>query len=328
MSDYSIKLLNIIDSINDTKSIGISKGFLFKYLNEIVLISVHHFKPIITTLINTIEKPLLITKKNVFWNELLIFNNPNKRYTLNTKVIKTYRTRFIKKLTQINIFINNKKETFISLWYNILQNTPCLKSYYLYFLISEELNNITSLLFKYKGLSGSPVFDNDKNIIGIFCKVKIEDNKLYGLVLPIIYLIKTLEKSDNENLYFLNTEINSINKIEKYKINKYNKIYYSPINYEIPLDIFYILDGDNNKFLNCKKKENVVLIDYIKYSNYDITNKIIKKDNTFKLNTGLLTYLVSNGMNSEYNKIMDEYIKKYDSLKDIWISFTSETILI
>ena len=87
MSDYSIKLLNIIDSINDTKSIGISEGFLFKYLNEIVLISVHHFKPIITTLINTTEKPLLITKKNVFWNELLIFNNPNKRYTLNTKVI-------------------------------------------------------------------------------------------------------------------------------------------------------------------------------------------------------------------------------------------------
>jgi hypothetical protein len=91
------------------------------------------------------------------------------------------------------------------------------------------------------------------------------------------------------------------------------------------IDIFYILDGDNNKFLNCKKKGSVVLIDYIKFSNYDITNKIIKKDNTFKLNTGLLTYLVSNGMNSEYNKIMDEYIKKYDSLKDIWISFNTDT---
>lgn len=321
MAIYSIKLLNIIDSINDTKSIGISEGFLFKYFNEIMLISVHHFKPIITTLINTTEKPLLITKKNVFWNELLIFNNPDKRYTLNTKVIKTYRTRFIKKSSQINIFINKKKETFILVCYNILQNTPCLKSYYLYFLISEEISDIKSLLVKYKGLSGSPVFDNDKNIIGIFCKVKIDDNKLYGLVLPIIYLIRTLEKSDNENLYFLNTEINLLNKIEKYKIKKLNKIYYPSINYEIPLDIFYILDGDNNKFLKCKKNESLILIDYIKYNNYDITNKIIKKDNTFKLNTGLLTYLVSNGMVSEYNKITDEYIKKYDCLKDIWISF-------
>jgi len=321
MANYSIKLLNIIDSINDTKSIGISEGFLFKYFNEIMLISVHHFKPIITTLINTTEKPLLITKKNVFWNELLIFNNPDKRYTLNTKVIKTYRTRFIKKSSQINIFINKKKETFILVCYNILQNTPCLKSYYLYFLISEEISDIKSLLVKYKGLSGSPVFDNDKNIIGIFCKVKIDDNKLYGLVLPIIYLIRTLEKSDNENLYFLNTEINLLNKIEKYKIKKLNKIYYPSINYEIPLDIFYILDGDNNKFLKCKKNESLILIDYIKYNNYDITNKIIKKDNTFKLNTGLLTYLVSNGMVSEYNKITDEYIKKYDCLKDIWISF-------
>jgi hypothetical protein len=331
MANYSIKLLNIIDSINDTKSSGTSEGFLFKYFDETLLISVHHFKPIITTLINTTEKALLRTKKNVFWNELMIFNNPDKKYTLNTKVIKKYRTRFLDKSSPINIFINNKKETFASECYNILKNSPCQKSYYLHFLISDEKDLINTLIPKYKGLSGSPVFDNDENLIGIFCKVKLSDNKLYGLVLPVIYLIKTLEKIDNENLYSLNVDINSINKIGKYEIKQYvhdvlPKIYYLPINDEIPLDIYYNLEGDNHKSIKCKEKcGGLTSFEYKKYIKYDITNKIIKKDNKFKLNTGLLTYLVSNGMDSEYNKILDEYIKKYDSLKDIWISFDTNT---
>ena len=71
----------------------------------------------------------------------------------------------------------------------------------------------------------------------------------------------------------------------------------------------------------------IELIDSV-LSKLDFTpnhSKIIKKDNKFKLNTGLLTYLVSNGMDSEYNKILDDYIKKDDSLKDVWISFDTNT---
>ena len=327
MDNYSIKILNIIDSINDTKSVGMSEGFIFKYLDEIMIVSVHHFKPIIASLINSTEKILLHTKKNVYWNEIMIFNNLEKKNTLNAKVIKSYRTKFVEKKTPINIIINNRKETFVTEYYSIIQNSICQKNYYLHFLISEDINDFDSLINKFKGLSGSPILDNNKNLIGIFCKVKIEDNKLYGLVLPIIYLIKTLDKIDNEHLYYLNVEIPDINKIGKYKIKQHSpetlhKIYYLPINCEIPLDIYYNFEGDIRKTIKCKEKNgDITIFEYEKYNKYDITNKIIKKENNFKLNTGLLTYLISNNMTSEHTRILNKYIKKNDCLQDIWINF-------
>lgn len=327
MDNYSIKILNIIDSINDTKSVGISEGFIFKYLNQKIIVSVHHFRPIIASLINSTEKILLHTKKNVYWNEIMIFNNPEKKDTLNIKVIKSYRTKFVEKTTPINIIINNRKETFVTKYYSIVQNSPFQKNYYLHFLISEDISDSNLLINKFKGLSGSPVLDNNKNLIGIFCKVKLEDNKLYGLVLPVIYLIKTLDKIDNEHLYYLNIEISDINKISKYKIKQHSsetlyKIYYPPTNCEIPLDIYYSFEGDINKSIKCKKKNrDIVIFEYDKYDKYDITNKIIKKENNFKLNTGLLTYLISNNIDSEYDKILNKYIKKNTCLQDVWISF-------
>lgn len=324
MNNYSIKIMHIIDAINDTKTVGMLEGFLFKYNNETVIISVHHFKPIISTLINTPEKILLDSKINVYWNELMIFNNPKIKETLNIKIIKSYRTKFIEKTKPINMFINNRINIFIVDHYSIIQNSQCQNNYYLHFLISEDIDNVKPLIQNFKGLSGSPVFDNNNNLIGIFCKVKIEDRRMYGLVLPVIYLIKTLDKKDNENLYYL--DVSDSNKIGKYKIKQYlpdtlHKIYYSPISYEIPLDIYYSLEGDINKTIKCKKENNEIkLLEYKKDNNYDISNNIIKKENTFKLNTGLLTYLISNNMYSEYNRIFNEYIKKKICLQNTWIS--------
>jgi hypothetical protein len=162
MANYSIRLLNIIDSINDTKSSGNSEGFIFKYFDNKYMISVHHFKPIITTLINTSEKVQLRCKKNVFWNELMIFNCPDKKYLLNTRVINSYRTRFLDKSSTVHMNINNKNEIFACESYDIIQNSPCQKSYYLRFLITDKEDLIQTSINKYKGLSGSPVFDNVK----------------------------------------------------------------------------------------------------------------------------------------------------------------------
>ena len=338
MNKYDIDLIHIMKRIDDTNSVGMSKGILFKYLRKTRVIAVHHFKSITASLINTdiiknntiktTEKVLLRVDKNVYWNELMVFNNPDKKYTLNTRVIKSYRTKFVEKETPVNMIINNKKNTFISEYYDIIQISPCQKNYYLHFLISD--NKCNELKDKFIGLSGTPVFDNDQHLIGIFCKIKIVDDKLYGLVLPVIYLIKTLDKEDNENLYYLNIDILNINKIGKYKIKQYlpdteYKIYYLPIKYEIPLDIYYSLEGNIHNTIKCKEKNNsITLFNYEKYENYDISNKIIKKDNKFKLNTGLLTYLVSNNMDSEYIMILNNYIKKCNYLQDIWISFDNE----
>jgi len=331
MANYTIRLVNIIDSINTTKSYGMAEGFLFKYNNQTFMISVHHFKPIINTLIGTTDKKPLRSHKTVLWNELQIFNCPEEKYVLNTKVIKTYRIRFNDTRTNVNMYINSKKATFASKGYEVLYHTPIQKSLYNKILLEETCDQIS--IQKYKGLSGSPVFDDEEHLIGVFSKIKIHENKLYGYVLPSIYLIKSLEKTDNENLYYLHIENYNNLKIGKYEIsldtdeNPY--IYYPPIKTKIPLEIFFSLEGDVDKNIICKNIKTTQLkkLDFQKYDNFDISQKIIKKEETFKLNTGLLTYLVSNGMDSEYQKILNDYISTSNLINDIWLKFDTNTTI-
>lgn len=332
MANYTVRLTNIIDSINSTKSKGTSEGFLFKYNSITYLISVHHFKPITHTIIGSSDKSMLRPKHNILWNELQIFNEPDEKYTLNTKVIKTFRLRFNEPKTILNIYINNRKAQFASCGYNIVYHTPIQKSIYNKILLEETFTK--EMIPKYKGLSGTPVFDNCENLVGIFSKIKVIDDKLYGYILPVIYLIKSLEKIDNENLYYLNINNYQHLKIGKYEIleNEENipTIYYHPINNKISLDIFYSFEGDIDKTVICKNLKNLQLKKYNfqKYDNFDISQRIIKKDDTFKLNTGLLTYLISNGMDSQYQKIINEYINKNIVINNIWLKFNNEVSLL
>jgi len=318
MTSYIIKLFNIIDSIK-TKSCCNSSGFLFKYNGKIFLISVHHFKPIIDTFIgNTLEKKKLIHYKNILWNELQIFNCPEEKYISNTKIIKSYRSRFNDEKSNVNIYINNEKKTFIHNTYIIIYHTPIQKCIYNKILLEETYDE--TLIHKYKGLSGSPTFDDNDNLIGIFTKIEIIDNKIYGFILPTIYLIRSIEKKDNENLYYLNIENYNNLKIGKYDIsldetNKY-QIYYQPINFKIPLEIFFSIEGDEDITCECKNTltQEAKKYEFNKYDNFDISLKIIKNNDTFKLNTGLIMYLISNDMFSKYSDIFNNQI-----LNNVWL---------
>lgn len=336
MANYNIRLLNILDTINGIKVFGQSESFIFKYLKKEYIISVHHFKPIVNTIMNITEKIMLRPNKVILWNELQIFDCPDKKYFLNTKVIKSYRTRFLKKDATVGMYINNKKETFVCVDYEIIHNTLIQKNIYLKILLSDKntsnkLNDDINIIDKFKGLSGSPVFDKNDNFIGVFCKIKTDNDKIYGYALPSIYLIKSLEKSDNENLYELDIQDLNNLKIGKYEVQNNNDkhtIYYSPINYKIPLEIFYSLEGDSNKNLICKELSTDTPKEYcfVKYTNFDISTKIIKKDKDYKLNTGLIMYLVSNGRYSEYNLIISS-LKNQKILNDIWIRFDDKNTI-
>jgi len=317
----TIKLINIIDSINNTKTKGTSLGFIFKNY----LISVHHFKPILNTIIDSTDKCILEPAKTILWNELQIFKCPKQSYIENIKHIKSYRTRFLEKGTNISMTINKRKENFACCGYNILYHTHIQKSIYLKVLLSENTSDIE----KFIGLSGSPVFESE-HLIGIFTKIENSD-KLYGYILPVIYLIRSLEKVDNENLYYLNIDSYDNKKIGKYELQNNESgmnIYYQPINYKIPFEIYSTLEGDVDKQIITKnlKTSSIKKCEYIKYSNFDISINLIKKDDTLKLNTGLLMYLVSNGKDSELKILISKYEANNISLNDIWIKYTKSTI--
>ena len=90
-----------------------------------------------------------------------------------------------------------------------------------------------------------------------------DENKKIGYILPIYILIKNLIKKNNNYIFLLNDNINNINKINLYNVKKksisifdYNNIkeinciYHNKLKCYIPINTFYLIEGDVSKYVN------------------------------------------------------------------------------
>lgn len=333
MANYTINLVHHISTLTSLIKEYKSTGFLFKYNNIMYIISVHHFLPILKTILDATSEIIELNKlTNINWNELNIYQAPNEKYLLNTKIIKSYRTRFPEKNAIIKIEIGNDFERYeIVDYYNACLNPLSkLRSIYIKFFIgkikdSERLNIIN----KFQELSGKPIFDKEDKLIGVFCKIIISPSfEVYGLVLPIIYLIKSLNKKDNESIYYLDIKEFDL-KLGKYEIQKddFNySIYYPPTLSKIPLDIFVILEGDNDSKIMSKNTKTLVSksLKFIKNENFDFNLKLeTNEDGNFKLNTGFISTLLKSGYKKQATEIISKYFDCKERINDIYVSVLS-----
>ena len=149
-----------------------------------------------------------------------------------------------------------------------------------------------------EGDSGKPVYDINNNLVGIVCKSF--GNKVF--ILPVIYLIKTLEKKDNKNLYYLE-DGEKIKRINKYYL-KDMKIYYPILNMKISMDVYCVLEGDINK------REYIVIDKELVKKEYSVYN--IKKDTNieidinFRIDDKQCKYLVVNNVLLNYLKLINK----------------------
>ena len=327
MPKHSLVLNNEIATLNESTEMKSSMGFIIRYETKKYIVSTHHFLPVIKTILNINSDIIELKKlKDIYWNEINIFESPDSKYLHNTPQIKNIKLRFLEPKTTIKIEIDNKFMKFPVVDYkaycpNILSN---LRNIYMRFYIGNKEDTIAANNFK--GLSGSPVFSNENHLIGIFCKYQIENKHIYGWVLPIIYVIKSFTKNDNKNMYTLNCDFYENLKIGQYEIQKEENelfIYHLSANYKLPLDIFFYLEGDENKFIQLKNTltNEMKSISFTKYDNFDITTNLEKREKTFKLNSGLFALLLNNHYQVEVQKIVHNYYKSDKVLNDIWISF-------
>jgi len=339
MANYTIKLINKIASLNDITTESKSNGFLFKYDNNNYIISVHHFLPIIKTQLDTTSEVIELKKfKNINWNELAIYECPDTKFLLNTKIVKNYRTRFIEKNTPIKIEINNRFENYISydttnFCINPLAKLRCI---YIRFLIGVcKQPDFESVSNKFKGLSGTPILDKENKLIGVFCKINIEKNstnkdddtfKIFGYILPSIYIIKSITKNNNESIFQIEADSYDNIKLGKYEIqkdktNQYS-IYYLPTNCKLPLDIYFSLDGDEAKTIMSKNIKTLTSrsLKFIKYNTFDLNMNLFKNDKSeYKLNIGFMSILLKTGHKNLASSIVHKYFE-YQSLDNIWCS--------
>ena len=343
MANYTIKLTNNITSVSDTIIKTGSNGFLFKYNSNNYIISIHHFLPVTETFLDSTSEVIKLKKfKNINWNELMIFEKPDEKYLLNTKIVKNYKTRFVEPKTKIIMEINNNIESYETINYENICSNPLskLRSIYLKFVIG-NCNDSDRIIYlnKYQGLSGKPIFDIHNKLLGVFAKIIFENNpiitekgtiyNIYGLILPSIYMIKSIEKKDNESIYMVDIDDYDV-KLGKFEIqreittdpSRFNyTIYYLPINFKIPLDIYFVLIGDDDQKIMSKNTKTSILknIRFVKNENFDFNLNLEKnQEGFFKLNNALITLLTNYNKEKAINTISTFY--KYDKpINNIWV---------
>ena len=339
MATYSIKLKNTISLLNDNSENGDGYGFQFKYKGISYIISVHHFLPITKTELDINSEVVELKKTTTInWNELSIFDNPDSKFLLNTKSIKNYRLRFLKENTIIKMEVDNCIEKYSYYDTNIYVHPSRIKNIYIRFLIGKyKKSDITNVQNTYQGLSGSPVLDTENKLIGVFSKIGFDKSNndksnddiitFYGYIIPSLYIIKSLEKKNNEAIFQMNLDSFDNLKLGKYDVqkNKDNQysIHYRPSNIKLELDMYFLLEGDDNKkitSLDTKTKTNKEL-EFVKFDYFDFNCELVRNEkNQYKLNTGLISTLLKSRYRTQLPIIFRKY-KDCETLNNIWIDF-------
>ena len=217
-----------IESYDDTTSSLVTTGFIFSNKDKKYIVSVHHDMPIkyknikvtfdsLTFYTHVIHRPI--------WNELVVLDFPDTVDYDCPIYCKGYKTSINKNDKLHASYISNIK-------YRELTKIP-------YYGFPWEYSSLYyKILFKdvcdnYK--SGMPIYDDKKRLVGIFSKR--EDN--IGYIIPSIYLQKTFERLDNDNIYII--EDKNITKVNNYNVNKKRNIYHSSLRDYIDLVCYFLL---------------------------------------------------------------------------------------
>jgi len=264
--------LDVKFKLNNIKNYNLNlelTGLYLKYETDIYFISTHHGYSIDKIIVNN---NILNNFTICNWNEI-VFSKINKDSLKDQFVFNSLSIKQID--SETTYFVDDIELKFIKNEYLPINMLP---------------DNPTNLYYKMKtpfkcrsGNSGKPIYNTKKQLIGILAKE--EDEYIY--VIPSYYILKSLTKNDNNNIYYFEFN-NTIKKINKYII-KENNIYHNSLKTTIPLDTYLTLEGDKqiSCIVECTQYKNR-FIQYKKYlpkilncQDFNIKNKTIKCTSSF-----------------------------------------------
>jgi hypothetical protein len=250
-------------------------GFYIKYNSNIYLITLHHNLPIYLVKYNDITLDVLIDS---CWNELLILENKNIKKDI---MIHTNWCHILKDTKTIYIIKDNYKIMFNNIDYEFIEYNNLESGSKIPYITAKTIDTFSPTFFV--GSSGCPVYMNEK-LIGIFSRYNISNNKVY--IIPILVVLKTLLKKDNNKICIPNKKIK---KIDYYNVED-NKIFYKGLNMYIPLDTYYLLEGNiNNKKCILENNEKILFNDT--FDELLNKNSLSIIDNKYRIDYRLLTLL-------------------------------------
>ena len=254
----------------------ISKGFYIKYKKETYFVTCNHSFSIKSLKVND---KTYTNFTNCLWNELVYFSTDVVKKK-DHSIFSIFSVKQIDSSRQY--FINNKEVKYIGndfLPLHMLPKNP--NNLYYRMKIVDRCEEIS------EGDSGSPVYDSQNRLIGIFSK--IDGNYIY--VIPSYYLQKTLTKLDNKNIYTINENLNKAKKID-FNLIKNNKIYHKSLKIYLPLDCFLNLELDKNKRINITKEGKSKIVKSNVYKNdFNNSYQIEQIEDNIYFSSSFLRYL-------------------------------------
>jgi len=270
MKEY-IQINQTLQNIPSYECSSNLKGICLKVQGIKYLITLNHGLPIKSI---QAEGTSINNYTNCNWNELVFsqnFNNLPNQYVFK-QIVKKQIDSSIKYYTNGTDTLKYIGNSYLNI--NMLPNNP-RNIYYMMKCITAKVT---------EGCSGKPIFNHDKKLVGIISK--IEGDIVY--VIPSIYILKSLEREDNGNIYTL--PLTNIKKINKCFV-KNNMVYHASLKVYIPLDVYLTLEGDKNKVINvtsiATKNRNFVLL------NTPIKNDtgLVINNNDIKITSSFIHYL-------------------------------------
>lgn len=293
-------------------------GFVLNSNGKYYVITLHHFLPvkkIIETEINQ-EISILI---NSSWSEFLVLNSRNMCLD-NYSIYKESQNKLPKINDELTMKLtsstcNDEKCTMKVCGYDFIPYDNLNTSMTLPYIKA----SVTSRISELAGLSGSPVFINNK-LVGVFSKAYSNNQIL--LIIPIYILYKNLEKKDNNHIYMYSSIPKKIN---SYHVKENMEIYHPTLKYDIPFSTYLLLEGDldNGNIIQNSLGENT----YEKMIVNTNTENIISCD---LIKSNQYTYLITPRLLSLLKRIFNHAVLQYISTiinnferkdKEIWLFY-------
>ena len=317
-----IKLLT--QQFIDKKLKIILNGFIFNFSKKNYIITLHHNLPIdnvsstidnvsntidnvsstidsvsntIDNVSSTIDSVSLDIQINSCWSEVLILNT-DKLDLSSYKINKKYQNSLPKINETLNLIQNINRYNLTVINYEFLPFDNLQSDYLIPYIIVTFEND---LINDYNGLSGVPIYINDK-LIGIFSKYNIINKT--GYILPIYIVIKNFYKNNNADIYTIKN-LDKLTKINNYKI-KNSSIYSSLFKINIPLCSYILIENDKifNNYRDCYINTTLQISNecniIINNDLYKLTSRILNLANKIDKNITLqLLKIITNNYTDE-----------------------------
>jgi len=321
MEKDTLTLKITTQKLNGDQLENIFSGFILNYNNKNHVITIHHFLPI-SKVYDMDSNNELTININSSWSEALILETDNVEVS-KYKIFSKIHNNIPKSDCSLFIKALGKRHELEIIGYDMIPfdniqmdvTIPVIKT------------NILSNGVNFAGFSGSPVFIKNK-IVGVFSKIRTDNNIAY--IIPIYIILKNLDKLDNLNVY--TTNVSDIKKIGSWVVNKDNEIYHPTLKFNIPINSYFLLEGDLNYktiIFHGNTETNVDLLPSVikKDLASDCDNNIIiRNDSEYKINTRLLAFLRTYNFDSNVLHSMVLALTKYRS--NFWLKINDNKISI